>query len=74
MAMMMQTSATTSGLRVTRGRPSFLAMAARWFELRRSRSALGRLNAAQLRDIGLDAEAAQAEAQRPFWDAPAGWR
>ncbi|MGM0585529.1 MAG: DUF1127 domain-containing protein [Pseudomonadota bacterium] len=43
-------------------------------ETSRQRRALARLDAARLEDIGLDPEAAAAEAARPFWDPPAGWR
>lgn len=45
-----------------------------WLETSRQRRALARLDAARLEDIGLDPEAAAAEAARPFWDPPAGWR
>ena len=47
---------------------------AAWTELRRQRRALARLTPAQLRDIGLDSEAAAAEAARAFWDAPRHWK
>ncbi len=40
----------------------------------RERRALARLDGAQLQDIGISAHAAEAEANRPFWDAPARWR
>ncbi len=42
--------------------------------LRRSRRALADMSDHQLRDIGLDRETADAEANRPFWDAPPHWR
>ena len=42
--------------------------------LARQRRDLSKLSEHQLRDIGLDAEAAATEASRPVWDAPAGWR
>lgn len=45
-----------------------------WRELTRQRQALSRLSPEHLRDIGLDGDAALAEADRPFWDAPRGWR
>lgn len=45
-----------------------------WAEISRQRRALTRLTPQQLRDIGLDAEAASAEAGRLFWDAPRHWR
>ncbi len=37
------------------------------------RRALARLDAAQLRDLGLTRDEAAAEASRPAWDAPANW-
>ena len=40
----------------------------------RSRRALGRLGPAQLSDIGVSREAAEAEARRPPWDVPDSWR
>jgi uncharacterized protein YjiS (DUF1127 family) len=43
-----------------------------WRALARERRALARLEARLLRDIGLDEAAVEAEAARPFWDAPAG--
>lgn len=42
--------------------------------IRQQRRALARLDANQLRDIGLTAEAAQNEAKRPVWDVPQNWR
>lgn len=42
--------------------------------LRRERHALSGLDAARLHDIGVTREQAQAEAERPFWDAPTYWR
>ncbi len=41
--------------------------------LRRSRTALARLSAEQLCDIGLNAEQARLEANRAVWDVPAHW-
>ena len=43
-------------------------------EVARQRKALARLTPEQLRDIGLDGDLARNEADRPFWDAPQGWR
>lgn len=40
----------------------------------RSRRALAALDAAQLDDVGISAQQAQAEAQRPLWDAPSSWK
>ncbi len=45
-----------------------------WLGLYRQRRALARLDARALRDIGLDARTARAEAARPFWDVPAHWQ
>lgn len=42
--------------------------------LRRSRAALGRLEPHLLRDIGLSAPEAQAEAERTAWDVAPHWR
>lgn len=42
--------------------------------LARQRRDLARLSDHQLRDIGLSAQDAAAEAARPVWDAPAHWR
>jgi len=41
--------------------------------LRRSRRALGHLDARLMRDIGVDAIEARTEAARPTWDAPEHW-
>ena len=38
----------------------------------RSRRALAALTSDQLADVGLTQHEAQAEARRPFWDAPEG--
>lgn len=45
-----------------------------WLQISRERRALTRLTPEQLRDIGLDEDAAIAEASRAFWDAPRHWR
>lgn len=42
--------------------------------LHRSRLRLAQLEPHMLSDIGLDAETAQIEAQRPVWDAPDVWK
>ncbi len=44
----------------------------KWIAVARERSRLGRLTTEQLRDMGIDMEAARREAARPFWDLPAG--
>ncbi|CUH76430.1 DUF1127 domain-containing protein [Tropicibacter naphthalenivorans] len=43
------------------------------FALHQSRQALRALDADQLRDVGLTKAQAQAEANRPVWDAPDYW-
>jgi len=40
----------------------------RWWQTRRQRQALRRLDARLLRDIGVSRDAAAREAARPFWD------
>lgn len=49
--------------------PLFLALS-----LFRSRRSLASLSDHQLADIGLTREEANAEAKRPIWDVPMGWR
>lgn len=44
-----------------------------YLALARQRRALARMEPAQLRDLGIDAEEARAEAGRPVWDVPAHW-
>ena len=44
------------------------------FAVRSQRRALLDLTDEALRDIGLTREQAAREADRPFWDVPAGWR
>lgn len=41
------------------------------WEIHRERRALARLDAAMLKDIGLNHREAQREANRSFWDVPA---
>lgn len=43
-------------------------------EVRRTRTALSRLNDSQLCDIGLRRDQVDAEIQRPIWDVPQNWR
>ena len=45
-----------------------------WSALSRQRRALASLDETRLRDIGLNRDAAETEARRPFWDAPDNWR
>ncbi|MGF1445677.1 MAG: DUF1127 domain-containing protein [Pikeienuella sp.] len=41
-----------------------------WLQVRRERRALAGLTSDELADLGIDREAARAEAARPFWDLP----
>ncbi|MCL4066846.1 DUF1127 domain-containing protein [Pseudomonas sp. GX19020] len=43
------------------------------YALRRHRRQLARLDSRLLLDIGLSHREAEAEAARPFWDAPGHW-
>ena len=45
-----------------------------YMDLYRQRRALAKMDAAQLDDLGLTRSEAQAEAARPFWDAPSHWQ
>lgn len=70
MAQIVQTAGMAAlGKRGTKS--SFLTVALRavstWADRRRTRVALNTLTDAQLRDIGLEREAAVEEAHRPFW-------
>lgn len=70
MAQIVQT-AGMAALSKRGAKSSFLTVALRvasvWSDRRRTRIALTTLTEAQLRDIGLEREAALEEAQRPFW-------
>ena len=55
-------------------RGGLLARVAGLLALRRQRRALAGLDAALLRDIGVSAREARAEAARRLWDVPPGWR
>ena len=71
------TGVIASGALAT-GARSTLKAALRRIRLMRSaaseRRALKRLTPEALADIGIDRNAADAEASRPFWDAPDHWR
>lgn len=41
-----------------------------WISVARERARLGALSDEALADLGIDPEAARAEAARPFWDLP----
>ncbi len=43
-----------------------------WIRVSRERRSLAGLSEQRLRDIGIDAATAAAEASRPFWDVPEG--
>lgn len=43
------------------------------FDAHRQRRSLARLDAARLRDIGVDPTEAEAEISRPAWDVPRHW-
>lgn len=53
---------------------SFTATLARFADVWHQRRALRRMDDAQLMDLGLTRAEANAEAKRPFWDAPETWR
>lgn len=56
------------GLRRTKTAPLRALLA-----LSRQRTQLAELDATRLADIGVSAEQACVEANRPFWDAPSSW-
>lgn len=53
---------------------ALLATVRRMLTLRRQRAGLRHLDAHLLADIGVSRQEAEAEAERPFWDVPAGWQ
>ncbi|MGQ0566666.1 MAG: DUF1127 domain-containing protein [Gemmobacter sp.] len=61
---------TTKGTPLPPVSAAFAALAKRvrsWQDRRQTRAALRRLDTHMIRDIGLDAREAQAEAAKPFW-------
>lgn len=56
-----------------RARRGLWGMISKIIRLSHQRRALSTLSDAQLSDIGLSRDEAQAEARRPFWDAPENW-
>ena len=67
---------TTVSNRTTAARPALFHLRERLslrLALWRSRLALDRLDAHQLRDIGLTRDEASREARKPIWDAPENW-
>ncbi|WP_308419732.1 DUF1127 domain-containing protein [Cribrihabitans marinus] len=68
-------NATVSN-RTTAARPALFRLRERLslrLALWRSRRALDKLDARQLRDIGLSRDEARREARKPIWDAPDNW-
>ena len=63
-------TSTLTGSRL--GKLGFALPLATWIRVAKERRMLGKLTEQQLRDIGVDAGAAAAEADRPFWDLPKG--
>ncbi|WP_084066132.1 DUF1127 domain-containing protein [Marivita hallyeonensis] len=55
-------------------RKGFLARVNAAMALRRSRARLAELDDHMLADIGLTSRDAEAEANRPIWDAPQTWK
>lgn len=51
-----------------------LARLSHLLALHSSRVRLATLDDHMLRDVGITREQAQAELDRPLWDAPSGWR
>lgn len=66
--------ATYLTARAVPARPGFGRRVISLFELRRQRRALRDMEPHMLRDIGLTHAEARAEAARPIWDVPPGWR
>lgn len=65
---------TLTGHRVSRARRgSVVSFLGRAFATWRQRQSLKDLDAHLLRDIGISAGDACAEAQRPIWDVPVHW-
>jgi uncharacterized protein YjiS (DUF1127 family) len=64
------TRSTTA--RASRG-PGFLGWISLARAARRQRRALAELPPERLRDLGISAEAAQREAEKPIWNVPAHW-
>lgn len=57
-----------------RRRPSLSTLLNTWIGLARQRRALASLTQTQLDDIGVTAQEAETEVNRPVWDVPASWR
>ncbi|RVT86593.1 DUF1127 domain-containing protein [Rhodobacteraceae bacterium CCMM004] len=74
--MPMTPSRTLGSARVgaPRSRMSLLARILGLADLQRSRARLATLDDHILNDIGLTRDDAEAEARRPLWDPPVGWR
>lgn len=70
--MSVATTRTHSAARAHRG-PGFLVWLRLALAARRQRRALSALPPERLRDIGISAEAARREAEKPIWNVPAHW-
>jgi uncharacterized protein YjiS (DUF1127 family) len=70
----MPSASTTRSLAPSRRPRGVLSALLAYGSLARSRRALARLDDRLLRDIGLTRADAEAEAERPRWDAPPHWR
>jgi len=57
-----------------RSKASALTMLRAIFALYSQRKALAKLDASDLRDLGLTRAQALEEANRPIWDVPSNWR
>ena len=57
-----------------RATPGFLVSLAGMYGLWRTRRALAELEPHLLADVGLTAEEAEKEANRPAWDVPGHWK
>ena len=56
------------------GRFAIISLISHALVTRRQRNALRALDDAALQDMGLSRAEVEREANRPFWDVPAGWR
>jgi uncharacterized protein YjiS (DUF1127 family) len=71
---MISTNCTTANATPVLNRVSLFVWLNNAHALWRQRQALKSLDAAALDDIGVTRAQADAEANRPVWDAPQGWR
>ncbi len=71
---MMILSAKQSTFARTRGRKTLVSRLFLFLSIWRERNDLKELDPHLLKDIGVSASEAQAEANRPVWDAPHRWK